>query len=297
MREKSFICGVFIAAFALCCIMAPVSAVILEVTCKGEVSTVNPAKNTLTIKNPVQYGCDYPAGKAPVCSWKPMTPSTLTGTVPDAAAFSVFKSGDTAIATSLGGAGDQWITLAKLYGPRPNEEFVTDLIGDPRTVDTPFIGDYAVVTESVPDCTACTGTVCTASQAKVTVKSTGTMVAEKTLKPGESLVYNGRNDGSVVTAKFVAGQAAAQICPGKAGMTGPQAISTYVISIVPPIGSGQVNIRTATTTRRDEALIPQPPPAGTGTPSPSPTKSGAVLPAVVIGALALIAVIRTKTRR
>jgi hypothetical protein len=288
MREKSFICTVFIAAFALCCIMAPVSAVILEVTCKGEVSTVNPAKNTLTIKNPAQYGCDYPAGKAPVCSWTPMAQSTLTGTVPDAAAFSVFKSGDTAIATSLGGAGDQWITLAKLYGPRPNEEFVTDLIGDPRTVDTPFIGDYSIATESVPDCTA--------SQAKVTVKSTGTMVTEKTLKPVESLVYNGRNDGSVVTAKFVAGQAAAQICPGKTGMTGPQAVSTYVISIVPPIGTGQVNIRTATTTRPDEALTPLPP-TNSGTPVPAPTKSGAVLPAVVIGALALIAVIRTKARR
>ncbi len=296
MREKSFLCGVFIAAFALCCIIAPVSAAILEVTCKGEVSTMNPAKNTLTIKNPVQYGCDYPTGKSPVCSWKPMTQSTLTGTVPDPAAFSVFKGGETAIATSLGGAGDPWITLAKLYGSRPNEEVVTDLIGDPRTVDTPFIGDYSIVTEAAPDCTTCTGTVCTAAQAKVEIKSTGTRVAEKTLKPGESLVYSGRNDGSSVTAKFVAGQADAQICPGKAGMTGPQAVSIYVISIVPPIGTGQVNIRTATTTQPDEALTPIPP-SGTGTPAPAPTKSGAVLPAVVIGALALISVIRTKVRR
>jgi hypothetical protein len=79
-------------------------------------------------------------------------------------------------------------------------------------------------------------------------------------------------------------------------MTGPQAVSTYVISIVPPIGTGQVNLRTATTTRRDEALTPLPP-AGTGTPAPAPTKSGAVLPVVVIGALALILVIRIKSRR
>lgn len=296
MRTKSFICVALVAAFAICCIIAPVSAVILEVTCKGEVSTTNPAKNTLTIKNPVQYGCDYPAGKDPVCKWTPMAQSTLTGTVPDAAAFSVLKSGDTAIATSLGGAGEQWITLAKLYGSRPNEEFVTDLIGDPRTVDTPFIGDYAVVAETVPDCTACTGTVCTASQAKVTVKSTSMTVMEKTLKPGESLMYNGRNDGSSVNVKFVAGQAAAQLCPGKAGMTGPQAVSTYVISIVPPVGTGQVNIRTATTTRHDEAM-PSLTPSAAGTPAPAPTKSGALLPAVVIGALAIISVIRTRPRR
>ncbi|WAC05590.1 MAG: hypothetical protein OS112_02890 [Methanoregula sp.] len=295
MRTKTFICGVLIAAFALCCIMAPVTAVILEVTCKGEVSTVNTAKNTLTIKNPVQYGCEYPAGKDPVCSWTPMARSSLTGTVPDAAAFSVFKVGDTAVATSIGGAGDQWITLAKLYGSRPNEEFVTELIGDPRTVNTPFIGDYAIVAETVPDCTACTGTVCTASQAELAVKSSGTTVAEKTLKPGESLVYNGRNDGSSVNVKFIAGQAAAQICPGKAGMTGPQAVSTYVIGIVPPIGTGQVNIRTATTTRPDEALTPLPPSAA-GTTVPAPTKSGVPFPAAVIGALALISVIWTRAR-
>jgi hypothetical protein len=296
MRKTTLICSVLVAAFALCCVMAPVSAVILEVTCKGEVSTVNPAKNTLTIKNPVQYGCDYPAGKEPVCSWTPMVQSTLTGTVPDAAAFSVFNGAETAVATSLGGAGDQWITLAKLYGSRPNEEFVTELIGDPRTVTTPFIGDYAIVAETAADCTACTGTVCTASEAKVSVKSTSMVVMEKTLKPGESLVYNGRNDGSRLTVKFVAGQAAAQLCPGKSGMTGPQAVSTYVMSIVPPVGTGQVNIRTATTTRRDEAQ-PSLLPSAAGTPAPEPTKSGAQLPAAVIGALAIISVMWTRARR
>jgi hypothetical protein len=121
-------------------------------------------------------------------------------------------------------------------------------------------------------------------------------VMEKTLKPGESLVYNGRNDGSRVNVKFVAGQAAAQLCPGKAGMTGPQAVSTYVISIVPPVGTGQVNIRTATTTRRDEAQ-PTLMPSAAGTMAPAPTKSGILLPAAVIGALALISVIRTRARR
>jgi hypothetical protein len=296
MIKKSFVCGALIAALALYLFLAPVSAVILEVTARGQVSTVNQAKNTLTISNPAQYGCDYPAGKDPVCSWKPMDTSALTGTVPDAAALSVFKSGDTAVATSLGGAGEKWITLAKLFGSRPNEEFVTDIVGDPRTISTPLIGDYAVETETVPDCTACTGTVCTATASKVTWKSAGKMVMEKTLKLGESYMYNERNDASIVTVKFISGQAAAQLCPGKAGMTGSQPVSVYVMTVVPPVSALQTNIRTATTTRREEAL-PTVPPVSAATPASTATKSGAALPAVAIGALAVIVVLARGLRR
>lgn len=294
MKRPTFVCGLLIAALALCCVIAPVSAVILEVTCKGEVSTVNPVKNTLTIKNPEQYGCEYPASGAPVCSWKPMSTSALTGTVPDAAAFAVFKGSETAVATSLGGEGERWITLAKLTSARPNEEFVTDLVGDPRTIAVPFIGDYAVETETVPDCTACTGTACTATEAKVTWKSAGKTVFERTLGPGESFMYNRRNDGSSVTVKFVSGQAAAQLCPGKGGMTGPQAVSVYVINVVPPISAQQVNIRTATTTRSEEALAMLP---TTSAPAAAPTKSGAVIPSVAISALAILAFLWMRVRR
>ncbi len=37
----------------------PASAVVQEVTVKGTVATVNDLKNTLTINDPVQYGCTY----------------------------------------------------------------------------------------------------------------------------------------------------------------------------------------------------------------------------------------------
>jgi hypothetical protein len=273
---------VFIAALLICCVV-PVSAAILEVTFKGEVSAVTASKNTIAIKNPAQYGCNYPASGAPVCSWTPIDKSTLTGTVPDASAVSLFKAGDYAVATSLGGAGDQWITLAKIYGQKETEQLITDIVGDPRTVPLPLIGDYSVDTETVPDCGACTGTVCTAKQAKVTIKSGGSAVADKTLAAGESFTFNGRNDGSAVMVKFVSGQAASQSCPGKAGMTGPQAISVFEIHVTPPVGTGQVDIRTATTTRRDEALTPLP--ATTAAPAASPTKAGALLPFSVLAGL------------
>jgi len=296
MERRMVICGAFVAALALCMLIAPVSAVILEVTVKGQVSTVYPAKHTLTIKNPAQYGCDFPAGKDPVCTWSPMDRMVLTGTVPDDAAFQVFKGDEVVVATSAGGAGEAWVTLARLSGSRPSEELVTDIIGDPRTIPVPLISGYAVETGTIPDCTACTGTVCTATGATVAWKSSGKTVLEKTLGKGDSFTYNGRNDGSAVMVQFVSGQAAAQNCPGKGGMTGPQAFSVYVIHVVPPAGARQIDIRTATTTRPDEALTPLPSIPAAAAQSTS-AKSGAAMPAVVVGALAGIVLFCRHMRR
>jgi hypothetical protein len=289
----------FIAVLFLCLICVPVGAVMLEVTVKGPVATINPTKNTLTVDHPLQYGCSYPATGVPVCSYTPINKSALTGTVPDAAAFTVFRNGDPVIATSLGGSGETWITLAKLYGSRPNEELVTDIVGDIGTIPTPLIGNYALDATTVPDCSACSGTMCTAMSTIVMVKSGGYGVLTRTLMPGESLTYSGRNDGSGVTVTFVKGQALSTTCPGKAGMTGPQAISVYVVKVVPPVSAAQTNIRTATTTRPDEALTPLlslPTTALTSSAVSATTKAG-MMPHAAIGAIGLagfVLVIRRK---
>jgi hypothetical protein len=115
-----------------------------------------------------------------------MNVEVLTGTAPDVSAFSVFKTGDPVVATSIGGAGETWITLATLFGTRSNEELVTDIVGDIRTIPTPLIGNYVLDATTVPDCQACTGTTCTATSANVRVISEGKKVAAKALKPGES---------------------------------------------------------------------------------------------------------------
>ena len=292
----------FIAVLFLCFLCVPVGAVVLEVTFKGLVATTNPTKNTLTVDHPLQYGCSYPVTGVPVCSYTPVNKSALTGTVPDAAAFTVFRNGDTVIATSLGGSGETWISLAKLYGSRPNEELVTDIVGDISKIPTQLIGNYALDSATVPDCSACSGTTCTAMSALVMVKSEGYGVLARTLLPGESFTYNGRNDGSSVTVTFVKGQALSSTCPGKTGMTGPQAISVYVVKVVPPISAAQTNIRTATTTRPDEALTPPSPQrplpltALTSSAVPATTKAG-MMPHAAIGAIGLagfVLVIRRK---
>jgi len=284
---------VIVAALFLCCMCVPAGAVIQEVTLKGTVAALNQPKNTITIEHPQQYGCNYPASGTPVCTYTPMSVEVLTGTVPDVSAFSVFKTGDTVVATSIGGAGERWITLAKLFGSRPNEEFVTDIAGDMGTIPTSLIGDYALDATTLPDCPACTGTTCTATSANVTVMSEGKEVFVMALSPGESFTYNGRNDGSSVAVTFVRGEALSATCPGKGGMTGPQAISVYVVRIVPPISAAQTSIRTATTTRPDEAL---PPAASTSSAVPVTTKAG-MLPLAVIGAIGLVGLTLVMKRR
>ncbi|MDO9324341.1 MAG: hypothetical protein Q7T80_05205, partial [Methanoregula sp.] len=264
----------------------PVSAVVQEVTLKGTISTLMPQKNTITIEHPQQYGCSYPASGAAVCTYKPMSVEVLTGTAPDVSAFTVFTNGDPVVATSIGGAGETWITLAKLFGTRSNEEFVTDIVGDISTIPTPLIGNYALETTTVPDCSVCTGTTCTAIFANVKVISEGKQVSGKALKPGETLNYNGRNDGSSVAVTFVKGQALSSSCPANAGMTGSQAISVYIVKVVPPISAAQTNIRTATTTRPDEVMTPLPQSAATTSP-PVPTTKAGMIPLAAIGAIGI----------
>jgi len=287
----------------LCCVAVPAGAVLQEVTVKGSIATISQTTNTMTIENPLQYGCKYSSTGTADCTFKPMDKSALTGTVPDPAAFTLFKTGDTVVATSIGGAGETWVTIGKVYGPRPNEEYVNSLVGDFSTIPSPFVGDYSLLATTMPDCSQCTGSTCVASSSDVKIRSGSLSVADKNLKPGESFTYNGRNDGSSITVTFVSGQATSETCAGSTGVVGPQAISDYVVTVVPPIGYEQVNIRTATTTRPDEAITliaSATTEAGStgvtdGT-TPSPTKSGS-LPVAVIGALGVLALAGSRLKR
>lgn len=269
---------IIIAFLVLFFCMLPASAVILEVTVKGTVSGISKDKNTLTIADPARYGCSYPESGAPVCSYSPLNTTTVTGTVPTSTAFDVFEPGDTVIATSLGGTGGTWMTIAKLLGPGPDEEYVTAVVGDPSPVPAPLAGDYSLDIATTPDCTTCFGTRCTASVANVKIQSSGAVVAEKALAPRQMLSYNGRNDGSGIAVTFVKGEASSRTCSsGKSDMSGPQPVSVFVIEVVPPIGT----VTSGT-----------PVPAATDTtapPTPLPTTKAAAMPLAALGALAVAA--------
>lgn len=280
-----------ITLLVLCLCVLPAAAIIQEVTVSGTVSEHSSANNTLTIANPAQYGCSYPAGGTPVCSYTPMESTSLTGTVPDASAFSVFSPGDPVVATSLGGAGGRWITIAKLYGTDPDKT-VTDIVGDPSKIDLPLAGDYSLELSPKPDCTACSGTTCTAAAANVSILSGKTLVSSGDLTPNATSTYSGRNDGSSITVAFIKGQASSVSCSEREiMMTGPQAISVYIVHVVPPIGSGGQAVQTPSAT---PSATPQEVTRSADA-RPTPTKSG-MLPLAAIGAVALVAVLGVSRR-
>ncbi|MCK9579776.1 MAG: hypothetical protein M0Q92_04915 [Methanoregula sp.] len=263
----------------LCLCMLPAAAVIQEVTIKGTVSAVSLENNTFTITDPARYGCSYPASGDVVCSFTPMDRTSLSGSVPSDSAYTVFNIGDSVVATSLGGEGVTWITLAKLLGPADPQAYVTDIVGDPSTIPTSLAGDYSIWMSNTPDCMTCSGTTCKAALSKVEILSGTDVVMSKDLKPGYSMTYNGRNDGSSVTATFVKGQAPSNTCAAYvSGMAGPQTVSVYVVNVVPPVGF------------TDKAAVTPPPEVTMPAEArPTATKSG-MLPFVALVALALIAI-------
>ncbi len=286
------LCALLLACFA-CAI--PAGAVVLEVTIKGTVSDISAADNTLTIASPSQYGCVYVSGGIPpTCSWTPMNETSVSGTVPDKAAFSVFSKGDSVVAVSLGGTGGTWISLAKLYGTGSSADYATDEIGDIGSLPVSLIGDYTVNADTVADCSACTGTTCTASGSNVTIKSGKSTVAAKTLSPGQSLFFNGRNDASSVNVTFVKGEALSSACPGNAGMVGGvQPVSDYLVHVVPPLS---VTVTTHGTEAAVTAESSAPASAASSAPvaaAPATTqKSGlpfAALTVIGLGAVVLMA--------
>jgi len=285
-----FVCAALLVLFA-CAV--PAGAVVLEVTVKGTVADVSSANNSLTLANPEQYGCDYGSGtNAPVCSWTKLNTTLLTGTVPDAAALSVFAKGDQAVAVSLGGTGGTWIALAKLYGSGTNADDATDEIGDIGSLPTALIGDYAVTGITAPNCSACTGTTCSATTSNVTVTSGKMTVAQKTLLPGESLYYNGRNDASRVNVSFVKGEALSDSCPKYAGLIGGvQPVSDYIVHVVPPMGM-------KVTTTSEATAVTSPAGAAASVPAAATTTRKSALPFAALGILGLgIAALAMHRRR
>ena len=191
----------------------------------------------MTISAGYQYGCNYWAS-TPGCTWEQVNASNLTGTVPDPTALSLFNAGDPVAATSIGGPGGTWIGIAKIF-PTPGIEnwLATDIIGDPDSLPVGLASDYYFSYETAAECGNGTGSVCNARYASVTLNSTDMTVLQKNLTPGDSAFYNGRNDNSSVTIRFVSGQALSDTCPGMAGMVGLQPVSVFVIHVNPAIAA------------------------------------------------------------
>lgn len=223
-------------------LVAPVSSVVLEVTSLGTVSELNVENNTLTISEPKSYGCDFPSERPANCSWTKTEESSLSGTVPDDCVFSLISPGDQVVVTSYGGPEGEWITVAKVVVNASGELVVTDAVGDISSLPVPYTGGYEIIASTIPDCTSCSGTRCTASAATVEIRGESMMLREENIGPGETLSYNGENNGSRVDVTFVSGTASSSTCEGQPFMAGPQPVSVFIVNIVPPIGEEQEQV-------------------------------------------------------
>ena len=258
-----------IALLTLCLLGMPAAAAVLETTYMGRITALDPLSGTITIRAESQYSCDY-SGSVAVCSFAPITPMQVVGTVSDEGIFNTFRNNDPVVATILGASGGEWAGFA-LVAPVPGTDqwAATEVFGDPHTIPVNLAGNYEMDYSTTPDCSACTGSVCKAQSAHVVLKSEGNIVLERSLTAGNSARYSGRNDGSSVSILYLSGEADSGPCSPAGAMAGMQPISNFIIHVVPPIGqAGTPGIVTHPTAAGIEPKVtPLATPAATQAPS------------------------------
>jgi len=224
----------------LCCmfVAAPAMAVVYEPTWKGYVTSIDHETSTITVDITGTYGCQYINQAEPICGFEAADPQQISAEVYAAAVYDVITTGSSVIGKSFGGfESTQWSALAKII--EEDTTYIEALFGDTSLLDiAPLAAGYAVSYNAlVPDCTACTGTVCPATSVFVAIHSEGTEVTEDTLVPGQVISYFGRNDGSGVSVTFVSGETSYLACEANATemMSGPQAVQDFSIIVTLPL--------------------------------------------------------------
>lgn len=231
--RRSILLVLILLGIASCCL--PAGAVLQQFTHRGLVTALDPGKGMITIYATHRWGCTF-QDETISCGWVEIPPLRVTGAVPDPSVFTVIRRGSTVEASSLGSPGGAWIGLGLLNTVYPGGALVvTDIFGDPGTLPAPLAGDYSVITATRPDCTACTGSLCPAVAAEVSVSRAGDVVHSDVLSQGEESRYTDAADHSGVSVTFVRGQASSRLCPDTPpAMSGPQPVSLFLIHVDAP---------------------------------------------------------------
>jgi len=275
--------GILCLVIAVWACSVPAAAVLAEYTVTGVVEEVRPSENVIVFSADSTIGYSF-EGDKPRMLYSPLEPSVmLEFAPPDPSAFDIVSAGETAAVTLLGDLNGTCIAVGRLQQTPAGDLVITDLVGDPRSMPIDLVGEYYLSYEAIPDCANITGTTAPARAMNVTLFSGEWEVWDDRLAPGESMTWNGRNDGSVFEAAFISGEADSSLCPGAGVMAGPQPISTFDIRITPPIGLELADAEPATT------------PAGT--PSPTATTTPASPGLLAVTAVAALAAALLVLRR
>ncbi len=217
---------------SLCACALPVGAILPSYCFRGAVTDLSRSDNTVTILVTHRWGCEFVDGTA-ICSWRSISPQILTGTAPTPEVFDHLRIGSSVEAGSIGSQGERWAGIGVLTPSYSSEPLhATHLFGDLGILRAPLASRYSLETETEPDCGDCSGTVCQARAAHVTISRDGIEMMSVTLLPGEEVICTDPEDGSGVTLTFVSGQASANLCPDTLpGMSGIQPISVFIARI------------------------------------------------------------------
>jgi hypothetical protein len=229
--------AVFLIALLLCCVAVfPASAVIAEFSCMGPVEETNAQDGTVIISAAGRLGLSFETDP-PTLVVDSIEPVVIKGPAPGGAAgLALFEKGAFVTVTTLGSTDGEIIAIGTVKQTPQGDYRLVNLAGDPAATPVPFAGDYAISYTAEPDCAHASGTAAPATAVNITLRSEGMDIWSQRLEPGQNFTWNGRNDGSAVEVVFVAGEAPAQSCSGSAGMVGPQPVSTFIITVTPPIG-------------------------------------------------------------
>lgn len=219
MTEKFFISGIIAGIIAMVILAAPAGAVLLESSYRGTVSAIDRENSMMTIQAGFLYGCSWESG-IPHCAWNPGFLAEVTGSVSIEEVFSRLKVGDTIEGTLLGGPGGEWMGIGVLESDQSGVLIARDIYGAPSSLQSPNMGNYSFFFTTEPDCNSCTGTVCVARSAGLTIGRNEVPLVTYTLFPGETLFFNGQNDGSAVNITFLGGEALSSLCPNSSPMMG-----------------------------------------------------------------------------
>ncbi|MBP2134427.1 hypothetical protein J2128_002393 [Methanomicrobium sp. W14] len=224
MKKSGFL--LFIAAAVLCITMCtPASAVLLEEKYQGQVSLVDQSTDTITMK----VAFVYEGGEWITYAKSSLKNNLVSGTMSNPDAFKDLKQGDNIEATLMGGS--EWISIGEIGDIGSTETPLTAAYGDPSVLTSKFYSGYTLSAEMTPDCSDCSGTVCKASSADVSVKMDGVTIETQEMLPGETHEFGWSNEDlqHVLQVKLISGEASSDSCPAYAGMVGPQAVSDFTI--------------------------------------------------------------------
>ena len=224
IQKRVFIFTAIMAVLFL--IIMPASAVILEEQYKGQISRLEPSKNTITM----QVTSVYEGGEWVTYAKSSLKNNIVSGTINNPDIFSDLKQGNPVEAVILGGPGGEWIAIGKIGNVDSTTTPLTAAYGIPDRLISPYYRGYTIKTELTPNCAECEGTTCTAQSAKVVVERDGAVVEEKTMYPGETHVFGWNSDYQyIIQVKFNSGEASSDSCPAFEGIVGPQPISDFTV--------------------------------------------------------------------